>query len=280
MALDAGSLILANYTARIKDTGEVIDTTIEEEAKKVGFYDPTKRYEPRLIAVGEGWVLKGLDEAILSADVGQKLSVEVAPEKGFGVREPNRVKMIPLRKFGEKASELKVGDEMEVENKIGIIRFVGSGRAQVDFNHRYAGKTLVYDLEILKSLQTDLEKISALIRRRLPVEENKLKVMIEDASTKIELPGEFYLSEGLHIVKKAIANDVFKFIKIVNKVFFIETYEGAKPKEPEAAPALPTPQPAAEAITQEGVPTPAPQPIPEAPPQLTPEPSTEEAASA
>ena len=79
---------------------------------------------------------------------------------------------------------------------------------------------------------------------------------------------------------KAIANDVFKFIKIVNKVFFIETYEGAKPKEPEAAPALPTPQPAAEAITQEVVPTPAPQPIPEAPPQLTPEPSTEEAASA
>ncbi len=241
MALESGSLVLANYTARIKDTGEVIETTQEEEAKKLGVHDPTKKYEPRLIAVGEGWVLKGVDEAVSAAEVGQKLTVEVAPDKGFGVREPNKLKMIPIRRFGEKGSELKVGDEVEVENKIGIVRFVGSGRAQVDFNHRYAGKTLIYDMEIVKNLETDLEKISALIKRRLPVEEEKLKIAIEDSTLNIELPSEYYLTEGLQIVKRAIANDIFKFVKSVGRTLFIESYEGPKPTETK----VPSPEPPA-----------------------------------
>jgi len=261
VALESGSLVLVNYTARIKDTGEVIETTQEEEAKKLGVHDPTKKYEPRLVAVGEGWVLKGVDEAISAAEVGQKLTVEVPPDKGFGVREPNKLKMIPIRRFGEKGPELKVGDEVEVENKIGIVRFVGSGRAQVDFNHRYAGKTLIYDMEIVKNIETDLEKISALIKRRLPVEEEKLKIAIEDSTANIELPSEYYLTEGLQILKKAIANDIFKFVKSVGRTRFIESYEGPKPTETK----VPSPeQPAPEAQ----VPS-AEQQAPEAPAQQT-----------
>ncbi|MGZ5547292.1 MAG: hypothetical protein ACXWFZ_05010 [Nitrososphaeraceae archaeon] len=33
MPFDKGSLILLDYTARIKDNGEIFETTIEEEAK-------------------------------------------------------------------------------------------------------------------------------------------------------------------------------------------------------------------------------------------------------
>ncbi|MCS7116279.1 MAG: peptidylprolyl isomerase, partial [Nitrososphaerales archaeon] len=193
MPLEKGTLILAHYTAKIKDTGEIIETTRDEDAKKFGIYDPTKKYEPRLISVGEGWVLKGVDEALLSANVGDKLTIEIPPEKGFGLRDPNKVKMIPIRKFGEKAGELRVNEEIEVDNKIGIVRFIGSGRVQVDFNHKYAGKVLVYELEVVKKLDSDKEKVVALIRRRLPIEEDKVNFTIDGSTLKINLSSDYYL---------------------------------------------------------------------------------------
>ena len=45
---------------------------------------------------------------------GDKLSVEITPDKGFGERDPNRVKMVPQRKLGEKADEVKVGDVVKI----------------------------------------------------------------------------------------------------------------------------------------------------------------------
>ena len=102
MPLEKGSLVLVDYTAKVKDTNEVFETTREEEAKKTDLYDPTRKYEPRLVSVGEAWVLKGLDEALAKSSVGDKLNVEVTPDKGFGERDPNKVRMIPQRKLGDK----------------------------------------------------------------------------------------------------------------------------------------------------------------------------------
>ena len=61
MSFEKGTLIYVNYTAKVKDTGEAIESTVEEEAKKLNIYDPERRYEA-LVSVGEDWVLKGLDE--------------------------------------------------------------------------------------------------------------------------------------------------------------------------------------------------------------------------
>src|ERR671927_342769 len=139
MPLDKGSLILVDYTAKVKDSNEIFDTTREEEAKKTNFYDATRKYEPRLVSIGEGWVLKGLDEALTSANVGDKLDIEITPDKGFGERDPNKVRMIPQRKLGEKSNEIKVGDTIEIDERTGIVRYIGSGRVQLDFNHKFAG---------------------------------------------------------------------------------------------------------------------------------------------
>jgi peptidylprolyl isomerase len=231
--LDKGSLVLVDLTARVKDTGEVIETTMEADAKKLGVYDESRKYEPRLVAVGESWVLKGVDEALAKAVIGKKTTVDVTPEKAFGVRDPEKVRRIPLRKFGDKADELTVGDEVEVDNRIGLIRFIGSGRAQVDFNHRYAGKVLIYDLKPVKELTTSDEKIIALIRRRLPVEAEKISLEIKNGEVTVRLPQESYLAEGLQIIKRATSTDIFKHVSEISKVNFIETYESPKPKEPE-----------------------------------------------
>jgi peptidylprolyl isomerase len=224
MTLEKGSLILIDYTAKVKDTNLTFETTREEEAKKSELYDPARKYEPRLISVGEGWVLKGLDEALVNASMGDKLNIEVTPDKGFGERDPTKVRMIPLRKLGEKADEVRIGDTIELGERVGIVKFIGSGRVQVDFNHRLAGRTLIYDVEVTKKLKDDNEKVLSLIKRRLPVDDQKIKFSIDAASVQIDLPEETFIVDGLQIIKKAISNDVFKFVPRINNVRFIETY--------------------------------------------------------
>ena len=96
MALQKGTLILLDYTAKVKDTGEVFETTREADAKSSSLYDANAKYQPRLVSVGESWVIKGLDDALLNTNVGDKLTVEVPPDKGFGIRDSGKVRMIQI----------------------------------------------------------------------------------------------------------------------------------------------------------------------------------------
>lgn len=239
MPLDKSSLVLVDYTARVKDTNEIFETTREDEAKKTDHYDPTRKYEPRLVSVGESWVLKGLDEALSKANVGDKMNVEVAPDKGFGDRDPGKVRMIPQRKLGDKADEVSVGDVIEVDDRTGIVRYVGSGRIQVDFNHRFAGRTLLYDVNVLKKLDSDEDKVRALAKRRMGLDDAKMKLKLSASDLEIELPEDAYLAEGLQIIKRAVANDIFKFVPSVKNVRFVENYsqpvEQKKPEPPKEA---------------------------------------------
>jgi peptidylprolyl isomerase len=247
MPLDKGSLILVDYTAKVKDSNEIFDTTREEEAKKTNFYDPTHKYEPRLVSIGEGWVLKGLDEALSSANVSDKLNVEVPPEKGFGKRDDSKIRMIPQRKLGDKADEVGVGDEIEIDTRRAIVRYIGSGRIQVDFNHRFAGKTLLYDVNILKKLDSDSEKVVALIKRRMSLDEGKLQINLAAPNLDIELPEDVYLAEGLQIVKRAVANDIFKFVPTIKNIKFIETYPAPPEQKKDEQPKVEAAAAAAEA---------------------------------
>jgi peptidylprolyl isomerase len=230
MTLEKGSLILLDYTAKIKDTNEIFETTRVDDIKNDSNFDPNKKYEPRLLGVGEGWVLKGLDEALLESSIGTPLDIEIPPEKAFGERDPSKVRMIPLRKLGEKANEVGIGDVIEIDDRIGIIRFIGSGRVQVDFNHKYAGRTLVYNANILKKLESDDEKITNLIHRRLPIELSEIKFENNESEIQISLPENTFLIEGIQIIKRGISADIFKFVPNIKSVIFLEKYDNTSTK--------------------------------------------------
>lgn len=245
MAFTKGTLILVDYTAKVKDSNEVFETTREADAKSSSIHDANVKYQPRLISVGDSWVLKGLDDALANTKAGDKLSIEVPPEKGFGMRDSAKVRMIPLRKLGEDAEKVTVGDTIELDDRTGIVRFIGSGRVQVDFNHRFAGKTIVYDLNVIKSLDTDQDKVLGLLKRRFPIDESKIKFEIKGTDLDVNIPEEAMMMEGLQIVKRAIANEIFKFVPKLEKVNFIDTYSKPKQEKPaeqksaEAKPAEP-----------------------------------------
>jgi peptidylprolyl isomerase len=251
MPFDKGSLILLDYTARIKDNGEIFETTIEEDAKKSNLYDPTRKYEPRLISVGEGWVLKGLDEALTDTNVGDRRSIEISPDKGFGERDTSKVRMIPQRKLGEKANEIKIGDVVELDDRTGIIRYIGSGRVQIDYNHRFASRTLVYDVNVIKKIESNDDKIKYLIKRRLPIEDEKIKFEYKGDEAVIELSEDISLLDGLQIIKKAVTADIFKFVDGLNKITFQEVYLSQKAKDSTTASTSETAEAAAATSTSE-----------------------------
>lgn len=245
MTFNKGSLILIDYTAKVKDTSEVFDTTIEEDAKKHSIHESNVKYQPKLVSIGEVSypVLKGLDEALSKTSVGDKLTIEVTPDKGFGERDAGKVRMIPIRKLGEDAEKVSVGDTIEVDNKRGIIRFIGSGRVQIDYNHRYAGKTILYDVNVVKSLDSPNDKVDGILKNRLPLENSKIAFELKDKEVNITIPEEILRADGLQIMKHFIQLDIFKFVPSLEKVNFIETHlnktqakktETKEEKKPEA----------------------------------------------
>ena len=230
MALEKGTLVFANYTAKVKDTGEGIESTVEEDAKKLKIYEESKKYEPRLVAVGEGWLIAGLDAEVAKLSVGDRKEIELPPEKAFGLRDPTQLRMIPLRKFGVREHELSVGDSVEIDNRVGVVRFMGSGRAQVDFNHRLAGKSIVYDFQVLRMVSTDEDKVRALVDRRLAGEGSKTTIELADGGLMVTIPEVLFLVEGLQIIKRGIANDVFKFVPSLTSLTFLERFVNQKPQ--------------------------------------------------
>ena len=227
MTFEKGSLILVDYTAKVKDSEDVFDTTLEEDAKKHNIHETDVKYQPKLVSIGDTSypVLKGLDEALAKTTVGEKLTVEVTPDKGFGERDSGKVRMIPIRKLGEDAEKVSVGDTIEVDNKRGIIRFIGSGRVQVDFNHRFAGKTIIYDVNVVKSLESPNDKIDAILKNRLPVENSKISFKLKDKEVDVDIPEQIFRADGLQIIKHFTQLDIFKFVPSLEKINFIETYE-------------------------------------------------------
>jgi len=233
LTFDKGSLILVDYTAKVKDTDEVFDTTIEEDAKKHSIYEQNVKYQPKLVSIGEVSypVLKGLDEALAKTSVGDKLTVEVTPDKGFGERDSKKVRMIPIRKLGEDAEKISIGDTIDVDNKRGIIRFIGSGRVQMDYNHRYAGKTILYDVNVIKSLDSPSDKIGGILKNRLPVEDSKIAFDLKDKEVNITIPEEILRADGLQIMKHFIQLDIFKFVPTLEKASFVETHVNKQTQE-------------------------------------------------
>jgi len=230
MALQKGNFIIVDYTAKVKETGEVFDTTVEETAKNEHLYKEGEIYESKLIVIGEGWVLKALDESLPDMEVDKTAPVEIPPEKAFGARDPEKVRRVPLRRLVAKGITPSVGMRVEYNGKMATVRTVGGGRVLLDFNPPLAGKTLIYEVSVRKKLRTRKMKIAALIHRRIPaVEEAKFKFITKDKAVSIEMPEEAFYLEGIQVAKRGIAMDIERFFKKITTVKFVETFK-AKPK--------------------------------------------------
>lgn len=229
MPIQKSDFIIVDYTGKVKETGEVFDTTSEETAKTNKLYKEGDIYEPRLIVTGEGWLLKALDEALLTFKLNKEETVEIPPEKAFGNRDPEKVKLIPVKRLAARGITPRLGAQIEYDKRLATVRTMGSGRVTLDFNPPLAGKTLVYEVTIQKQLKTAEEKVSALIHRRIPaVEVEKFEFKIGKAEVTINMPAEAFYIEGIQLAKRGISMDIQRFLPVLTTIQFVEYF--AKPE--------------------------------------------------
>jgi len=158
MAVENGDIVKVEYSAYVKSSGQLIDTTDEKKAKDAGLFEEKKKYGPVVLNVGAGDVLKGVDEGLVGLKEGESKELEIQPEKAFGQRNEELVRIIPLSQFRKANINPVPGQVINIDNMPASIRAVNSGRVVVDFNHPLAGAPLRYEIKMLKDAKTLQEK--------------------------------------------------------------------------------------------------------------------------
>jgi peptidylprolyl isomerase len=244
MAIKNGDFVLVDYLLRVKDSNEVFDVTMEDQAKAANAYSPEETYEPKLLVVGQGWMLKGIDEALLDSDEGQEKDVEIIPSKGFGERDGSKVRIMPARELTKQGVTPRPGQRIEVGGSLVTIRAVGSGRVTIDYNHPMAGKTIAGKVYVRKVISEPTERMRELIHRRIR-NVNKDKFIISNLGkvVTIEMPEESFTLEDIQFAKKGLAKEISKYFPEVATVQFTESHvvkveppKEEKPAKPSEAP--------------------------------------------
>jgi FKBP-type peptidyl-prolyl cis-trans isomerase SlyD len=126
-----------------------INYTLKDEAGEV--LDTSEGRDPLTYLHGVGNIVPGLEKALEGKQVGESLTVTVAPEEGYGPRDDRQIRNIPVRKLPE--GKIEVGSRFRIQTDQGyLVATVTALRgdyATVDANHPLAGKTLHFAVTVV-----------------------------------------------------------------------------------------------------------------------------------
>lgn len=214
--------IKKNDFVELKYTGysdkEVFDSNIEEDLKKI---NPEAKPSETIIIVGQGMVIPGLDKAIEEKEIGKEYNVDVPAKEGFGERNRNLVKTIPLKIFTEKGIMPRAGLVLNMDNMIARIITISGARVITDFNNPLSGKDLKYNFKIIKKITDEKKRVEVvllLLFKFVPEFEVKDKVIIK--GPKVLLPYVDYVKG--------------KFKEMIGKDLLFEAVEKSPDKKEDA----------------------------------------------
>ena len=216
-----GDFVNIDFTGRIKDTDEVFDTTSEEMAKLAGIYNEKTNYGSVPIIIGASQVIHGMEDAIKEMNVSDKKKIELTPEKAFGEKKPELIKLLPMLVFKDNRLEPSPGRVVNFNGLQGKILSIDGGRVKVDFNHPLSGKTIEYEIEIKEEIKENDQKIKSTVRYFTGIKYEDANVAMNGNETTINL-------QKLDVpkqVKQNIANTIMKWVDGISKVNFMDTFE-------------------------------------------------------
>ncbi len=108
---------------------------------------------PLTFTVGDGKVLKALDQGIVGMQAGQRKTICIGPEEAYGLR--NEQLVLRLKKDELPADlNLEAGHPIQYQTAEGervnlMVLKVEENTVLLDGNHPLAGQTLVYEVELV-----------------------------------------------------------------------------------------------------------------------------------
>ncbi len=160
MTINKNDFIEIEFTGKISNTDEIFDTNVEADAKEADF--DIKDIKPFILSVGHKMLPDGFDEDLVNKEVGKKYTVDIKPEKAFGKRNPQMIRMIPTKLFYEQKINPERGMQLSLDGQIVKVLSSDKGRTLVDFNNPLAGKNVTYNYKINKIVTEQKDKIDAL----------------------------------------------------------------------------------------------------------------------
>ncbi len=231
MGFNDNDFILIEYSIRVKETGNLVDTSDEELARKENIYESNRIYGPVLIVIGKKWINEVVENVLRNMDVGEEKTIEVPPEKAYGPRDPGKVRVFNLREFRRRGIDVKVGEVLDFGGVKGIVKSISGGRVVVDFNHPLAGKTLVYRVKVVAKLEDLVEKARALAKRHLGIPGEELGIVFNDGEGElvIDIPTKYMTKPNIQYGKISLATDILDLLKdSVKRVVYREVIESKK----------------------------------------------------
>ncbi len=162
MDLKSGDLVRIQYTGRLATDGSMFESTDEETARKGGIWSTASVYGPKLAVFGKGSMLPGIEEALLTLNVGQSGEFKIPFGKAFGPRFSDLVRVMPETEFLNGGVKPQPGLMVMVEGIPASVKSVSSGRVMLDFNHPFAGQDVQYSIQLLDMVREPAEKVRAL----------------------------------------------------------------------------------------------------------------------
>ncbi|MES0324638.1 MAG: FKBP-type peptidyl-prolyl cis-trans isomerase [Candidatus Bathyarchaeia archaeon] len=223
-AVNKGDFIMVDMTGSSVETGEVFDTSSEETAQAEGLYEEGRSYGSRLVIVGDGYVLRGLDEKLPGTAFDEEVEIEIDPQDAFGERNPDDLETVPYRVLRSKGINPYVGAEFEIDGRSAIVRSVGAGRVQVDYNHPLAGRKIVYKLKVVEHITDEKDIMRALLGRRfLGIETKEFKLKKTKKKLRIGIPDQIFFGENIQIAKRGVALDLLRYFEDIEEIEYYET---------------------------------------------------------
>lgn len=141
-------------TQAVKD-GDTISVHYQGRLQSGKVFDASKQDKPLKFTVGTGMLIKGFDQAVVGMKPGEKKTVMIEPEMGYGERNEEMFVDVPKTAVPEDMN-LVIGDMVQIPDKNGrplpatVAEFTEDA-VRMDLNHFLAGKTLEFDITIVET---------------------------------------------------------------------------------------------------------------------------------
>jgi len=138
MPISIGDEVIIHYAMKLEN-GQIVETTFGRD--------------PFVFKVGSGDVPQGLEEALIGLKKGDKKTITIQPNKGFGQRREGTTTELPKSMFEEEEKIVKNAlvelISKEGERHMASVKDVNKNSVILNLNHPLAGETLVFDIEVV-----------------------------------------------------------------------------------------------------------------------------------
>lgn len=108
-------------------------------------------------------IVPGLEKALAGKSEGDKISVSLTPDEGYGDYDPKRVRTLPKSEFPARMRNPKPGTMLQIEEeghwRVWRVEKVESDTITIDGNHELAGQDLHFAVEIHGIRQATSEEL-------------------------------------------------------------------------------------------------------------------------